>query len=242
MVCIPYPSLTGCRLHAAGAAPKDLRWQRALLADVARRALAGCDAAAWPAAAPAACALAVALDGAPQGALGGRGVLKSWVLCSAASQGGKAAGPRCKGCPVRVATRCSGLASSRGVRLQAGCRAGCHARRVCSAAAAERVARVSDALHARGGARQHRCGVHVWCRGRLEQSRALAMRAGRDVWGPAMEAVLREMLLQAELHGHDPARRRVWLDAAPPLLQVGRPWHAHRPQGATPWCRGRHQG
>jgi hypothetical protein len=57
-----------------------------------------------------------------------------------------------------------------------------------------------------------------------------------------MEAVLREMLLQAELHGHDPARRRVWLDAAPPLLQVGRPWHAHRPQGATPWCRGRHQG
>lgn len=42
---------------------EDLRWQRALLADVARRALVGCDAAAWPAAAPAACALAVALDG-----------------------------------------------------------------------------------------------------------------------------------------------------------------------------------
>ncbi len=72
MVCIPYPSLSGCRLHAAGAAPEDLRWQRALLADVARRALAGCDAAAWPTAAPAACALAVALDGAPQGARGSR--------------------------------------------------------------------------------------------------------------------------------------------------------------------------
>ena len=49
---------------ALGAPPEELRWQRALLADVARRALVGCDAAAWRAAAPAACALAVALDGA----------------------------------------------------------------------------------------------------------------------------------------------------------------------------------
>jgi len=65
-----YPALL-----AAGAAPEDLRWQRALLADAARRALAGCDAAAWPAAAPAACALAVALDGAPRSAHSGRGML-----------------------------------------------------------------------------------------------------------------------------------------------------------------------
>ena len=35
-----------------------------------------------------------------------------------------------------------------------------------------------------------------------------------------MDAVLREMLLQAELHAHDPARRLIWLDAVPCLLQV----------------------
>lgn len=39
-----------------------------------------------------------------------------------------------------------------------------------------------------------------------------------------MEAVLREMLLQGEMHAHTPARRLVWLHAAPPLLQA-------RPQG-----------
>lgn len=96
-------------------------------------------------------------------ALGGRGVLKSWMLCSAASQGCEAAGPRCKGCRVRVATRSSDQASSRGVRLHASCRAGCHARRACSAAAAERVAHVSDALHARAAqgsiAAVSTCGV-----------------------------------------------------------------------------------
>ncbi|KAK9834195.1 hypothetical protein WJX81_007593 [Elliptochloris bilobata] len=90
---------------ATRAPPEELRWQRALLTDVARRALIGCDAAAWPAAAPAACALAVALD-------------------------------------------------------------------------------------------------------------------GRDVWGPAMEAVLCEMLLQGEMHVRDPERRVIWLDAAPCLLQA----------------------
>lgn len=35
-----------------------------------------------------------------------------------------------------------------------------------------------------------------------------------------MDTVLREMLLQGELHAHDPARRLVWLDAVPCLLQV----------------------
>lgn len=38
-----------------------------------------------------------------------------------------------------------------------------------------------------------------------------------------MDTVLREMLLQAELHAHDRARRLVWLDAAPGLLQVPPP-------------------
>ena len=65
--------LHACSDVCTGAPPEELRWQRALLADVARRALVGCDAAAWPAAAPCACALAAALDG---------GALRMCRLCS----------------------------------------------------------------------------------------------------------------------------------------------------------------
>ena len=43
-----------------------------------------------------------------------------------------------------------------------------------------------------------------------------------------MDTVLREMLAQAELHAHERARRLVWLDAVPCLLQVLPPVEASK--------------
>ncbi|KAK9803291.1 hypothetical protein WJX72_008564 [[Myrmecia] bisecta] len=61
----PVQSLGLWTLHhlATEALPSDLRWQRELLLDVAKRSISGCDERVWPAAAPTATALAIALEG-----------------------------------------------------------------------------------------------------------------------------------------------------------------------------------